>query len=124
MANVKFDIQIKVKYIDAESNPENHYYFFTYSICIKNIGKVSAQLISRHWIISDATGHIEEVRGPGVVGKQPLISPEEVFEYESSCPLTTNHGSMKGFYHFVTMDGENHQIQIPEFFLIAPCCLH
>lgn len=124
MANVKFDIQVKVKYIDAESNPENHYYFFAYHIRIKNIGKISAQLMSRHWIISDATGRVEEVRGPGVVGQQPMISPEETFEYESSCPLTTNNGSMKGFYNFVTMDGESHQIEIPEFFLIAPCCLH
>jgi ApaG protein len=124
LAEVKFDIKIHTKYIESESNPDNHYYFFAYHIRIQNTGKISAQLMSRHWIISDGNGRIEEVKGPGVVGKQPLISPQEVFEYESSCPLTTTNGSMKGFYHFVTLDGEEHQIEIPEFFLIAPCCLH
>lgn len=121
---VKFEIKVKASYIDSESNPENHFYFFAYHITIKNIGKIPAQLISRHWIISDSNGRIEEVKGPGVVGQQPKIEPTKQFEYESSCPLNTSSGSMKGFYNFITDEGENFSVEIPEFFLVAPCCLH
>ncbi|NUM59799.1 MAG: Co2+/Mg2+ efflux protein ApaG [Bdellovibrionaceae bacterium] len=120
----KFEIIVRTKYIESESNPESSYYFFSYKIQIRNQSLKSAQLISRHWIISDAQGRIEEVKGPGVVGLQPKIKPKEVFEYESSCPLTTSSGSMKGFYNFLTEDGEEFSVEIPEFFLISPSCLH
>lgn len=121
---IKFEIKVNTSYVDSESNPESDYYFFAYHIQIKNIGKHPAQLLSRHWIISDGNGRVEEVKGPGVVGLQPKITPNQVFEYESSCPLTTPSGSMRGFYQFITEDGENFSVAIPEFFLVAPCCLH
>ena len=99
-------------------------FFFAYKISIKNTGSSPAQLISRHWIITDALGHVEEVRGPGVVGLQPKITPGQAFEYDSACPLKTSSGTMKGFYQFVDESGENFEVEIPEFYLIAPTAVH
>lgn len=121
---VRFKIHVSTVYIPEESRPEEKMYFFAYKIRIENNGNVPAQLISRHWIISDLRGHTEEVRGPGVVGQQPRIQPGNSFEYESACPLNSNCGSMRGFYDMKTDDGEVFQIEIPEFFLVAPCAVH
>ena len=85
---------------------------------------MGAQLMSRHWIITDAFGHIEEVKGPGVVGLQPRITAGQIFEYDSACPLRTNSGTMKGKYEFLSDDGESFEIDIPEFYLIAPSAVH
>ena len=120
----QFDVSAEVSYILAESKPEQNYFFFSYKIFIKNKGSSPAQLMSRHWIITDATGHTEEVRGPGVVGLQPKIQPGQTYEYDSACPLHTTSGSMKGNYQFVTDTGESFDVAIPEFFLIAPQALH
>lgn len=120
----KFQISSKVTYIQEESRPDQNYYFFSYKITIKNIGSTVAQLVQRHWIIEDALGRIEEVKGPGVIGQQPKIHPSQAFEYESACPLGTATGSMKGFYTFLIDSEEKLDIQIPEFFLIAPSGLH
>ena len=119
-----FEISAKVSYVEAESRPENEYFFFGYQISITNHGASSAQLISRHWIICDGNGQIEEVRGAGVVGLQPRIHPGQTFKYESACPLPTSHGSMRGFYQMQSEDGETFEIEIPEFYLIAPTALH
>ena len=89
-----------------------------------NKGNAPVQLMSRHWIINDARGVKEEVRGPGVVGVQPKIQPGNSFEYDSACPLTTNTGSMKGHYHMTAENGEVFSVEIPEFYLIAPMALH
>lgn len=119
-----FVISVKVLYIPTESRPEQDYYFFAYKVTIQNTGSSSAQLMSRHWIITDSSGRKEEVRGPGVVGVQPKIQPGQSFEYDSACPLTASTGSMKGHFHFVSEGGENFSVEIPEFYLIAPHALH
>lgn len=119
-----FEIQIKTVYVSKESRPHENYHFFAYKISITNKGSQTAQLLSRHWIITDSLGGREEVRGPGVVGLQPKIKPGQTFEYESACPLGTPTGSMKGTYSMVGDSGESFDIEIPEFFLIAPHCLH
>ncbi len=111
-------------YIPAESRPEQSYHFFAYKMTITNLGSAPAQLMSRHWVITDSNGHKEEVRGPGVVGIQPKIQPGQTFEYESACPLNASTGSMAGRYQFVDESGEKFYIEIPEFYLIAPLALH
>lgn len=120
----EFKISTKVVYIPSESKPEEGYHFFAYKISITNTGDSPAQLISRHWTITDAAGKKEEVRGPGVVGMQPKIQPGQTFEYDSACPLSTNTGSMLGKYYFVAESGESFTVEVPEFYLIAPQALH
>lgn len=122
--NAEFKIDTTTVYVESESAPDQHRYFFAYKMTIKNTGNTTAQLMSRHWIITDALGHIEEVRGPGVVGLQPKITSGQTFEYDSACPLRTSSGSMKGFYEFLGEDGETFTVEIPEFFLIAPTAVH
>jgi ApaG protein len=117
-------VNVVTVYVPNESDPAKKNYFFAYKILIKNNGNEPAQLISRHWLITDAFGHTEDVRGPGVVGLQPRLMPQQTFEYESACPLATSTGSMRGTYHFIDDNGENFQIEIPEFFLVAPQAIH
>ncbi len=121
---LNFDIQVTTTYVVEESKPDQNYFFFSYKVTIRNKGSQMAQLMSRHWIITDAYGRNEEVRGPGVVGLQPKIQPGQTFEYDSACPLSTATGSMKGFYSMVTESGETVQVEIPEFWLISPQALH
>lgn len=120
----KFEVSALVTYVPSESRPDQNYHFFSYRIKIQNTGSAPAQLMSRHWVITDALGHIEEVRGPGVVGIQPKIGAGQSFEYESACPLPSSAGSMRGEYYFVTEGGESFAVEIPEFYLIAPQALH
>lgn len=124
MTTPNFKISTQVNYVPEESHPEQGSHLFAYKIQITNIGQAPAQLMSRHWIITDSQGHKEEVRGPGVVGLQPKIQPGQTFEYESACPLNANTGTMKGQYHFVAESGESFTVEIPEFYLIAPSALH
>lgn len=119
-----FEVTASVQWIEGESRPELNFHFFGYRIRITNKGTQMAQLVSRHWIITDSTGHVEEIRGAGVVGQQPKIQPGQSFEYESACPLNASSGSMKGSYQMVGANGESFEIEIPEFFLIAPTALH
>lgn len=119
-----FKITTLAVYVESESAPEKQRYFFAYKITIKNMGSATAQLVSRHWIITDAMGHAEEVHGPGVVGLQPRITAGQSFDYDSACPLRTNSGTMKGSYQFVGEDGETFNIEIPEFYLIAPTAVN
>ena len=120
----EFRITTTTVFVESESAPDQNKFFFAYKISIKNTGNSPAQLISRHWIITDALGHNEEVRGPGVVGLQPKIQPGQSFEYDSACPLKTSSGTMKGFYQFVDENGESFDVEIPEFYLIAPTAVH
>jgi len=124
VSQVPFEVQVKVTYVEAESRPESQYHFFAYKVRITNRGEQPAQLLSRHWIITDGHGRTEEVRGAGVVGLQPKISPGASFEYESACPLPTSSGTMRGAYQMMSDSGQSFDIEIPEFFLIAPFALH
>ena len=111
-------------YIEAQSNPEAQRYVFAYTITIRNAGQVAAQLLSRHWIISDSNGKVEEVRGEGVIGEQPHLDPGEVFRYTSGAVLESPVGTMHGSYQMVADDGARFDALIPEFALLAPRTLH
>lgn len=124
MAAYEFSVSVRTQYLAEQSDPDRSNYVFAYTITIKNTGRVAAQLISRHWIIVDANNHIEEVRGLGVVGHQPLLQPGEQFEYTSGTALATPQGSMTGEYFCVAEDGEQFEAKIPEFILSLPRTLH
>lgn len=112
------------QFIPEQSDPDDNRYVFAYTIAIRNVGSVPAQLVSRHWIITDANNQVQEVRGLGVVGKQPLLQPGERFEYTSGSSLTTPVGTMKGCYQMVAEDGTHFDAEIPEFVLAIPRALH
>jgi len=122
----KYLVQVEAapEFIPDQSDPDNDRYVFAYTITIRNIGSVPAQLISRHWIITDAHGEVQEVRGLGVVGHQPLLKPGESFQYTSGCSLATPVGTMKGTYHMAAEDGTQFEAPIPEFTLAVPRVLH
>jgi ApaG protein len=122
----KYEIAIEVatQYLPDQSDPDAERYFFAYTISVTNSGSVATQLISRHWIITDAAGKVDEVRGLGVVGHQPLLKPGESFEYTSGCPLATPVGTMSGSYQMVAEDGTRFEVAIPEFMLAMPRTLH
>ncbi|MBK6356461.1 MAG: Co2+/Mg2+ efflux protein ApaG [Betaproteobacteria bacterium] len=122
----KYQIEIHPmpQYIPEQSDPENDRYIFAYTITIKNVGSVAAQLVSRHWIITDGNNEVQEVRGLGVVGKQPLLQPGESFQYTSGSSMTTAIGTMKGTYQMVAEDGTHFEAVIPEFVLASPRALH
>lgn len=120
----QIEIQPMPQFIPDQSDPENDRYIFAYTITIKNIGSVPAQLVSRHWIITDGHNEVQEVRGLGVVGKQPLLQPGESFQYTSGSSLTTPIGTMKGTYQMVAEDGTHFEAEIPEFVLASPRALH
>jgi ApaG protein len=120
----QIEIQPLPQYVPDQSDPDNGRYVFTYTVIIKNIGEIAAQLVSRHWIITDGNNEIQEVRGLGVVGKQPLLQPGESFEYTSGSVLTTPIGTMKGSYQMVAEDGTHFSAEIPEFVLASPRALH
>jgi ApaG protein len=118
------EIESVPQFIPDQSDPENDRYVFAYTITIRNIGSVPVQLISRHWIITDAKAEVQEVRGLGVVGHQPLLKPGESFEYTSGCALGTPVGTMKGSYQMVAEDGTQFEAEIAEFTLAIPRVLH
>ena len=124
MAKYEFTVSVSPRFLPEQSDPENDKYLFAYTIRIVNSGQIAAQLMSRHWIITDANQNVEHVRGPGVVGEQPRLAPGEAFEYTSGCPLPTPFGSMKGSYEFVAEDGTAFEVPIPEFLLTVPRTLH
>jgi len=124
MAKYEFTVTVSPRFLPEQSEPESDKYLFAYTIRIVNSGEATAQLLSRHWIITDANQHVEEVRGPGVVGEQPRLAPGEAFEYTSGCPLGTPFGSMRGSYQCVAEDGTAFEVPIPEFLLSVPRTLH
>lgn len=119
MPKYQFQVEVQPQYLPDESAPDEGVYSFAYTITITNTGDVTAQLISRHWIISDASGHTEQVKGLGVVGQQPLLKPGEAFQYTSGCRLRTASGSMHGSYFCVAEDGEPFTCPIELFVLEA-----
>lgn len=120
------DIEVIVtpQYLPEQSEPNNQRYLFAYHVLVKNNGSQAAQLVSRHWIITDGQQQTQEVKGLGVVGKQPLIGPGQHFEYSSACPLPTPIGTMKGAFHFVGENGVPFDVAISEFVLAIPSALH
>ena len=124
MADYEFTVTVRTQYLAEQSDPERANYVFAYAITIKNTGQVAAQLISRHWVITDGNNRVEEVRGLGVVGHQPLLQPGEQFEYTSGTALATPQGSMTGEYFCVAEDGARFEVKIEEFVLSLPRTLH
>ena len=124
MAAYEMTVTVRTQYLEDQSNPDASQYLFAYAVTIKNTGSVTAQLISRHWLITDANDQVQEVRGLGVVGHQPLLAPGEQFEYTSGTSLATPQGTMRGIYFCVAEDGEQFESQIPEFVLSLPRTLH
>jgi ApaG protein len=117
MPRYAFEVQVQPQFLPEQSAPAQGLWSFAYTITIRNTGEVPAQLISRHWIITNELGEIEEVKGLGVVGHQPLLKPGESFEYTSGCRLRTASGSMQGSYFCVAEDGERFDVEIPAFAL-------
>jgi len=118
------DVQVATEYLPEQSDPEIGRHVFAYTITLTNAGNVPAQLISRHWIITDADNRVQEVRGLGVVGQQPLLQPGQSFEYSSGTALATPVGTMKGSYQMTAEDGQQFEAAIPEFVLSMPRILH
>lgn len=123
-ADYTLEIQIATRFLDDESDPDENRYVFAYTIRIRNLGRLAAQLVSRHWIITDGNGKTEEVRGEGVVGMQPRIEPGEQFEYTSGAVLETAVGSMQGSYDMIGEDDTRFDAPIPPFTLSVPRTLH
>jgi ApaG protein len=117
-------VHVVSEYAPERSKPAQNEWFFIYTVRISNEGSETVQLLTRHWIITDAAGHVEQVRGPGVVGKQPTLQPGESFEYTSGCPLTTSVGVMEGTYQMVTGSGERFDARIAPFTLSEPYTVH
>lgn len=126
MASDTYDIEVEVqtRYIDEQSMPEQNRYVFSYTITIHNVGERPAQLVSRHWIITDANNKVQEVRGEGVVGEQPELQPGEQFRYTSGTMLETPVGSMRGSYQMIADNGVEFDAEIPVFTLSIPRTLH
>ena len=117
-------VSVECRYAPEYSQPQRNQWFFLYTIQISNEGEEQVQLLSRHWVIRDATGKVEEVRGPGVVGETPVLEPGESFQYTSGCPLSTPFGSMEGTYEMVTARGERFDAEIAVFGLREPGAIH
>jgi ApaG protein len=113
-------VTVRPFYLDQHSSPDENHYVWAYHVRIENCGAETVQLRRRHWQITDGFGRLQEVRGPGVVGEQPVLGPGETFEYTSSCPLTTPSGFMVGDYEMETRNGENFLVQVPAFSLDTP----
>lgn len=114
------EVTVEPAFMPERSSPEERQFFWSYTIVIANEGAEQVQLRTRHWIITDATGHSQEVRGEGVVGKQPVLAPGERFEYTSGVPLPTASGFMRGRYQMITASGEAFEIDVPAFSLDSP----
>ena len=120
----RIKVTTQVNYLAEQSNEADNRFVFAYTITISNIGQVTARLISRHWLITDAHNHVQEVRGPGVVGEQPSLEPNQSFEYTSGTVLSTQVGTMSGSYRMVGEDGTEFDAPIPQFVLSVPRVLH
>ena len=117
-------VRVESAFEAARSDPDQGAWFFSYTVRIDNVGAETVQLLARHWIITDAEGRVEEVRGPGVVGQQPVLQPGQSFEYTSGCPLGTAFGTMQGTYQMVTRLGEPFDVQIAPFALSLPYAIN
>ncbi|MFN3202778.1 MAG: Co2+/Mg2+ efflux protein ApaG [Bradymonadia bacterium] len=117
-------IVVQARYIQEQSDPERDFYYFAYHVNIANESTQTAQLISRHWVITDGQNRTQEVKGPGVVGQQPILEPGQSFQYTSACPLPTPVGTMHGTYQMITLDGGSFDAEIAPFVLARPGALH
>jgi ApaG protein len=117
-------VEVESKYVPQQSSPRDHHYVFAYTVRIANVGDAFAQLLARHWVITDADGHVEEVRGPGVVGQQPRLHPGDSFEYTSGCVLRTPRGTMHGTYEFSRANADRFDATIAPFELRLPLTLN
>jgi ApaG protein len=124
MARPEFNCTVKVQYLAEQSCPPQGPFAFAYTVTIRNSGDVTAQLVARRWVITDADGRDEEVRGLAVVGHQPLLKPGESFEYTSGTRIATPHGSMRGTYFCMTEDARPFEADVPAFELVFPGLLH
>ena len=126
VAENKYEVMVssQTQYVAEQSDEQNARFVFAYTITIRNKGSLPAQLISRHWIITDSRNQVQEVRGLGVVGAQPLLKPGESFEYTSGTAIATPVGTMRGSYQMVAEDGTQFDAPIPEFTLSVPRVLH
>ena len=124
--NVKYNVRVTsdTVYVEDQSDPGSDRYVFAYTITIENSGLVTAQLLNRHWIITDASGQVQEVKGEGVVGEQPVLAPGRAFRYTSAAMIETPVGSMYGSYEMLAEDGIRFDAQIPAFSLSVPNLLH
>ncbi len=122
MNNIQVDVQ--TQYIEEQSRPDQDYYVFSYTITIMNKGDTPAKLLNRHWVITDSNKKVQEVRGEGVVGEQPLLKPGEQFVYTSGTMLETSVGTMRGSYEMLSDDGSMFDAPIDEFVLSTPRVLH
>jgi ApaG protein len=117
-------VEVEARYAAQHSQPFKNKWLFHYTVKITNEGDDTVQLLSRHWIITACDGHVEEVRGPGVVGEQPVLAPGETFEYTSGCELRTSSGTMHGTYQMVTEDGDHFDVEIAPFTMSEPYTVH
>jgi len=124
MPQYAIDIDVATRFLDEQSVPDEGRFAFAYTIRIRNTGAVPARLLTRHWIITDANGKVQEVRGDGVVGEQPWLRPGDQFEYTSGAVLETTVGTMRGSYTWIADDGTNFDAPIPSFTLAIPRTLH
>ena len=113
-------VVVQPAFLEDQSDPEEQRYLWSYTVVIENHGAETVQLLSRYWHITDGRGHVEEVRGPGVVGAQPVIAPGQTFQYTSGCPLKTSSGCMTGKYQMRSSSGEAFEAEIPPFLLESP----
>ena len=123
-SDYKISVEVQPAYIEEQSNPALAHYVFSYTVTIINDGKVPAKLLTRHWVITDADGEVQEVKGDGVVGEQPYLKPGEGFQYTSGTLMKTPVGSMQGSYQMLADDGNKFDAAIPEFYLVAPKTMH
>jgi ApaG protein len=124
VSNPEFTCKVRVQFVPEQSQPPSGPFAFAYTVTITNSGNIAAQLVARHWIITDSTGHREEVRGLAVVGHQPLLKPGESFEYSSWTRIATPSGTMKGTYFCMTEDARSFEAPVPPFELVWPGLLH
>ncbi len=120
----KILVEAKPQYIESQSSPDSNRYVFAYTITITNVGSKPATLLSRHWLITDSNGKVQEVRGEGVIGEQPYIKPGESFRYTSGAMIETPVGIMQGKYLMISDSGDNFKASIPKFTLSIPRTLH
>ncbi len=117
-------VSVKTAYLSEQSSVEAGQYVYAYTVTIRNVGNIAVQLISRHWVITDANAEVKEVKGLGLVGEQPLLEPDAVFEYTSSVVFRTPSGEMRGKYQLVAVDGHWFEVEVPTFWLHQAAGLH
>ena len=126
MADEKNNINVSIEtmYLQQESDPENNKFYFLYTVSIRNFGTIGAKLLTRHWVIEDSNGKIQDVKGEGVVGDQPYINPGDEYQYTSGAMLETSMGTMKGTYKMISDSEDYFDADIPEFILSIPRVIH